>query len=63
MTNTGSKLYKEYELPPKQVPSHFKIKEMAPPPRVKNNQPHVIADDKNITQPSPRVAPQHNGPH
>eukprot|EP00957_Ditylum_brightwellii_P051692 3919502-Ditylum_brightwellii.AAC.1 len=36
---------------------------MTPPPRVENNQPHVVADDKNITRAPLRVVPQHNGPH
>lgn len=63
MTNTGNNTYKEYEPPPKKVPTHFKVKEMTPPLRVENSQPHVVEDDNNITRPSPRVAPQHNRPH
>eukprot|EP00957_Ditylum_brightwellii_P009828 741376-Ditylum_brightwellii.AAC.1 len=63
MTNTGNNTYKEYEPPPKQVPDCFKIKEMMPPPRVENNQLHVVEDEDNITRPSPSVVPQHNRPH
>eukprot|EP00957_Ditylum_brightwellii_P184981 14087569-Ditylum_brightwellii.AAC.1 len=63
MTNTKKNSYTKYEPPPKQVPDHFKVKEMPPPPSVENNQPHVVEDDTTTTRPTPRVVPQHNGPH
>eukprot|EP00957_Ditylum_brightwellii_P049711 3770089-Ditylum_brightwellii.AAC.1 len=63
MTNTKNNSYTEYEPPPKQVPDHFKVKEMTQSLRVKNNQPHVAEDDTTTTRPAPRVVPQHNRPH
>eukprot|EP00957_Ditylum_brightwellii_P140481 10703307-Ditylum_brightwellii.AAC.1 len=56
--------YKGYELPPNQIPDHFKVKETTPPPRVEINEPHIIGNnDNNAPQPALRVIPNNSGPH
>eukprot|EP00957_Ditylum_brightwellii_P041876 3171685-Ditylum_brightwellii.AAC.1 len=65
MTNTDHTIpYQEYEQPSMQIPTHVKVKQTTPLPRVEKTEPNIIPDDNN-SQPHPPRVPQAqpHGPH